>query len=142
MTTSPVYRAPLRSRRDDVDHAAAVDRALLIGIVGVGEALDERAERRLARFVAAPDGSFVWTRRPDGAVLVGRMSGACRRDADGAAVDLVHVRDCDWVPEPVDPALVPPAVAQTFARGGRNFQQIHPGDVRAQTAAVWDRLSD
>ena len=141
MTTAPVYRAPLRSRRDDVDHASAIDRAMDLGVVGVGEVTDERAERRLERFAAAPDGSFVWTRRPDGSVLVGRMTGACRRDEDGAAVDLVHVRDCDWVLEPVDPALVPPAVAQTFARGGRNFQQIHPGDVEGRTAALWDRLS-
>jgi hypothetical protein len=136
-----VYRAPLRSRRDDVDHAAAVDRALRLGLVGMGEATDERAVRRLERFVAAPTGSFVWTRRPGGELLLGRVTGPWRRDDDGAAVDLVNVRDCDWIAEPVDPALVPAAVAQTFARGGRNLQQIHPGDVEARTGDVWERLS-
>ena len=139
---SPVYRAPLRSRRDDVDHAAAVDRALRRGVVGVGEPTDGRAERRLERFAAAPDGSFVWTRHPAaGTAHLGRMTGPVRTDPDGDAVDLVHVRDCDWLAEPVDAALVPAAVAQTFARGGRNLQQIHPGDVEARTAAVWERLS-
>jgi hypothetical protein len=137
----PVYRAPLRSRRDDVDHAAAVERALRLGLVGVGEPADARAERRLERFAAAPVGAYVWTRHPAGRLHLGRITGPCRRDDDGADVDLVHVRDCDWIAEPVDPALVPPAVAQTFARGGRNFQQTHPGDVEVETARVWERLS-
>jgi hypothetical protein len=136
-----VYRAPLRSRRDDVDHVAAIDRALRLGLVGMGEACDEPAERRLDRLAAAPDGAYVWTRRPDGAVHVGRIAGSWRRDEGGASTDLVNVRDCDWVTEPVDPSLVPAAVTQTFARGGRNFQQIHPGDVEQQTAALWERLT-
>ena len=139
--TDPVYRTPLRSRRDDVDHAAAVERALRLGVVGMGEATDERAERRLDRFAAAPVGAFVWTRHPDGRTYVGRLTGPLRHDAGGAAVDLVNVRDCDWGGPPVDPSLVPAAVAQTFARGGRNLQQIHPGDVEAQTASLWRRLN-
>ncbi len=97
----------------------------------MGEADDVRAERRLERFASAPLGSFVWTRDAAGAVYVGRLTGPLRYDAAGADVDLVNVRDTDWVTRPVDAALVPPAVAQTFARGGRNFQQIHPGDVEA-----------
>lgn len=136
----PVYRAPLRSRRDDIDHGAAVEWALHRGVVGVGEATEERAERRLERFVAAPEGAFVWTRDVDGEVYLGRITGPWRRDERGAPADLVNVRDCDWSTEPVDATLVPPAVRQTFARGGRNFQQIHPGDVESQTAALWDRL--
>lgn len=137
----PVYRAPLRSRRDDVDHAAAVEWALAHALVGVGEVADERGERRLERFVAAPEGAFVWTRHPDGEVYLGRITGPWRRDERGRPTDLVNVRDCDWMVEPVDAALVPAAVRQTFARGGRNFQQIHPGGVEEQTAALWDRLS-
>lgn len=137
----PVYRAPMRSRRDDIDHAAAVRWALAHGIVGVGEATDERAERRLERFIAAPVGAFVWTRDPDGAAHLGRITGPWRLDDRGTHVDLVNVRECDWAAEPVDASLVPDAVRQTFARGGRNFQQTHPGDVEAQTSAVWERLS-
>ena len=131
----------MRSRRDDVDHAAAVERALRLGLVGMGEVTDERAERRLERFADAPAGAFVWTRHPDGRTYLGRITGTLRRDDGGGAVDLVNVRACDWVEQPVDASLVPAAVSQTFARGGRNVQQIHPGDVEAQTAQVWRRLS-
>lgn len=135
---SPVYRAPMRSRRDNT---YAVERALRIGVCGMGEAGDERAERRLERFAAVRKGSFVWTRDADENTYVGRVTGPWRHDPDGAAVDLVNVRDTDWVVEPVDPALVPAAVAQTFARGGRNFQQIHPGNVEAETVDLWEKLS-
>jgi hypothetical protein len=131
----------MRSRRDDVDHGAAVERALRLGLVGMGEATEERAERRLDRFSAAPDGSFVWTQDADGATRLGRMSGPCRRDEDGSGVDLVNVRDCDWIAVPVDPLLIPAAVAQAFSRGGRNLQRTHPGDVEAETEALWERLN-
>lgn len=130
----------MRSRRDDVDHAAAVEWALRSGVVGVGEPYDERAERRLERFVAIDDGAFVWTRHPRGDLHLGRITGLWRHDDDGADVDLVHVRACDWIAQPVDPALCPAAVAQTFSRGGRNLQRIHPGDVEGETAALWERL--
>jgi hypothetical protein len=131
----------MRSRRDDIDWSAAVGRALTTGVVGMGEATDERDERRLDRFIAIPAGSYVWTRDADRQAYVGRITGSWRRDDSGREVDLVHVRDTSWLPEPVDPTLVPPTVAQTFARGGRNFQQIHPGDVEAETAALWERLN-
>ena len=51
--------------------------------------------------------------------------------------DLVHVRDCTWLPDPVPDAQVPPAVTRTFARGGRNFQQVHDPSVEEQSAALW-----
>jgi hypothetical protein len=34
---------------------------------------------------------------------------------------------------------LPPAVARTFHRGGRNFQQIHDPEVAPLTVAVWQR---
>jgi hypothetical protein len=138
---TPVYRAPMRSRRDDVDPAAAVERALAHGVCGMGEALDPRAGRRLERLASAPLEAFVWTRTPDGETYVGRLTGPLRDDVGGAEVDLVHVRDTDWIREPVDPVLVPAGVAQTFARGGRNFQRIHTEGVEPQTAALWERLT-
>ncbi|MEV7395750.1 GAF domain-containing protein [Aeromicrobium sp. NPDC092404] len=131
----------MRSRRDDLPVAAAVERALAIGVCGMGAADDDRARRRLDRFIAAPMGSFVWTRDADGGTYVGRLTGAWRHDPEGAEVDLVNVRDAEWTSDPVDAALVPAAVAQTFARGGRNFQRIHPGDVEVETAELWERLS-
>ena len=134
-----VYRAPMRSRREDVDPYRAVERALEVGLCGMGEVTDERSERRLERFAAVEDGAFVWTRDGDGLTYLGRLTGPLRRDDDPAAsdVDLVHVRACTWLPDPVPDAQVPPAVASTFARGGRNFQQVHDAAVQQQSAELW-----
>lgn len=135
-------RAPMRSRDDSVDHAATLERALTLGLVGMGAARDERAERRLDRFVTAPAGSYAWT-RTDAGLHLGRVDGPHRVDdsADAARVDLVHVRACDWLPEPVDPALVPEQVTYAFSRGGRNLQRIGTPGATERTAAVWDVLS-
>src|SRR4051812_24609651 len=97
----------MRSRRDDIDWPAAVRRALELGICGVGAADDGRAQRRLDRFAAAPTGAFVWTRDGAGHTYVGRLTGPLRHDPAGAPVDLVHVRDCEWLQTPVDPLLIP-----------------------------------
>jgi hypothetical protein len=136
-----VYRAPMRSRLDDVPHAPAVERALRLGVCGVGgrlprppaslddavratyDAHGERVAARLSRFAAAPVGSPVWTRSGDGLLHVGTLDGEWRWDGDDEAwsLDLQHVRDCAWqAPDDV----VPGAVLATFARGGRNFQEI------------------
>jgi hypothetical protein len=130
----------MRSRRDGVEPWLAVERALRIGVCGMGEATDDRAARRLERFTAVPDGSFVWTRDVDGSTYVGRLRGPCRQDRspDAVRADLVHVRDCSWLPDPVAPADIPAAVTLTFDRGGRNFQQIHHRVVLAETQTVWE----
>lgn len=137
----PVYRAPMRSRRDDVDLDLAVVRALDLGLVGIGGRLGsvpaslddavmttyaehgEREAARLRRFSAMPTGAQVWTRDDEGLFHVGTVTGPWRYDAapEARAVDLVHVRDCSWTTA-VD--VVPGAVLATFGRGGRNFQQI------------------
>lgn len=137
----PTYRAPMRSRRDDVDPALAVRRALDLGLCGLGGVLratpsdlhdavrataDEHGARsaaRLARFAAVEDGAVVWTRDDDGLFHVGRLDGAWHYDDAPLArrADLVHVRPCSWrSPD----AAVPGPVLETFGRGGRNFQQI------------------
>jgi len=156
--TPAVYRAPMRSRDDAVSEGAAVARALAIGVCGVGgrvgdapdsiadalAAVDtvcgERMARRLERFAGVPDGAFVWTRDADGFLWLGRLTGPWRYDPspEATAVDLVHVRSCDWLDRPVEPAAVPSGVHEAFARGGRNWQSITRADAARLTAAVWE----
>lgn len=132
----------MRSRRDDVPDGLAVDRALTLGLCGIGgrldpppltlgeavarlsTAYDERTARRLQRFAEVPDGAVVWTREIDGLYRRGHLAGGWRYDAapDAVAADLVHVRPCEWAPEVFGEA--PAAVAYAFSRGGRNFQRI------------------
>ena len=134
-----VFRAPMRSRRDDVDLQSTIDRALVRGLVGFGDAgPGERRARRIARFADVDDGSFVWTRDADGLYWLGRIDGPLFFDDDGVAVDLVHVRPCRWIAQPILEQDVPAAVLNTFARGGRNFQQTHDAGVGPETQCAWD----
>lgn len=153
-----VYRAPMRSRDDTVDVGAAVERALELGLCGVGgrlpsapvslvdaligtdEHYGERTARRLERFAGADDGAFVWTREADGALRLGRLRGPWVYDDDPAAaeVDLVHVRACVWASDPIPDAQAPPPVLATFARGGRNWQRIRAEDALPLSARLWD----
>lgn len=136
------YRAPMRSRRDNVDPALAIARALELGLCGMGAVRNERDQRRLERFAAVPAGVFVWTRSAVGYDL-GRLTGPHREDdhPEAVAADLVHVRDCDWLPDPVDPVLVPEQVRYAFSRGGRNFQRIGLPGTGEATATVWSEIA-
>lgn len=125
----------MRSRRDDVDPQLARDRAFALGLVGFGRI--DVPQRRVDRFAAVPDGSFVWTRDEDGLFWLGRLDGPYVYDAAGEDVDLVHVRPCRWLPRPVVESRCPAAVLATYARGGRNFQQIHDARVGAESLRVW-----
>ncbi len=156
-----VYRAPMRSRDDTIDPELAVQRALDLGVCGMGgvlprvprslsEALEltdaahgTRAAARLERFAAVEIGSLVWTRDTDGLYFVGRISGPWTYDAAPGAheADLVHVRACEWRTSPVDEAVVPAATRQTFARGGRNFQQTHDRAVGEASLLLLERTT-
>lgn len=140
-----VYRAPMRSRNDAVDPQPAIDRALRLGLCGFGQYVDrsgeqERLVRRVGRFAEVDDGSFVWTRDTDGWFWLGRIAGPYFYDADeqAAAVDLVHVRPCEWLSSPMPEQDVPSAVIATFGRGGRNFQEIHHPSIGERTQRIWD----
>ena len=134
----------MRSRRDDVDHGATIEQALTLGLCGFGEAADDsRSARRVERFAEVDDGSFVWTRDTDGLYWLGRIVGPYSYDAsdDATAVDLVHVRECRWLAEPLLEPAVPAAVIATFQRGGRNFQQTHDATVGAESLRIWREFS-
>ena len=145
--TLAVYRAPMRSRRDDVDFGATIARARARGLCGFGgpreSQADERLTRRIQRFRDVDDGSFVWTRDRDGLYWLGRIHGPYFYDADGDAVagDLVHVRECRWLATSLLEQAVPAAVVATFRRGGRNFQQTHDATIGAESQSLWDELS-
>lgn len=142
MSGAPHYRAPMRSRRDDISPYAGAARGIAQGLCGIGGRLDppptdlaeaveatqrvygERRAQALARFAAVPSGAVVWTRDADFRIHRGVVTGPWSYDAssEAHALDLVHVRACSW--EPVPNKQVPAAVHRTFARGGRNFQRI------------------
>lgn len=133
----------MRSRDDRIDPRGSIERALRLGLVGFGCAgADDRLARRVERFADVADGAFVWTRDGDGLYWLGRITGGYFHDDSdaAAAVDLVHVRPCRWICEPVLEPDVPPAVVATFARGGRNFQQTHSPDVGAQSGRIWESV--
>jgi hypothetical protein len=143
--TVAVYRAPMRSRRPDIDHGATIGRARALNLCGFGDSGSsaDRLARRIERFRDVDRGSFVWTRDPDGLYWLGRITGPYFHDTDAAAdaVDLVHVRECRWLTEPLLEPTVPAAVVATFRRGGRNFQQTHDPSVGAESQRLWDQLS-
>lgn len=153
-----VYRAPMRARTLDLTPGAGAAHGIAHALVGTGDALDpppatlgdaisaaaatygEKAGRMLGRFAEVPQGAFVWTRLDDGTYRLGRITGPWRYD-DGTAATAVgihHVRDAAWLDRPFGDDAVPPAVAATFARGGRNLQRIHGDGVDEATAALWD----
>lgn len=150
---SPVFRAPMRSRDDTVDRAAAVGWALTHGLCGVGERDadgrrdDPRVLARAERLAAVPTGAFVWTVDGEGHYRLGRLTGEATYDDSVAARthDLPHQRPCRWLPEPIPEPELPAAVRMSFARGGRNFQRTDPrttpGDVESETAALWERYA-
>jgi hypothetical protein len=146
----------MRSRRDDIDAQPAIDRARRFGLCGFGGVLHPppddlesasmladkeygpRFARRIERFAEVAPGSLAWTRDADGMYWLGRIEGPYTYAADGAAVDLVHVRACQWLSSPLLEPDVPAAVIATFRRGGRNFQQTHDAAVSPESLRIWN----
>jgi hypothetical protein len=135
----PIYRAPMRARELDIEAGAGAEFGVEHGVVGIGPGSGPKAERMLERFAALPDGAFVWTRTTHGAFHLGRIAGPLRRDDSPAAreIGIHHVRPAEWLDRPFGPDEVPPAVAATFARGGRNFQRVHGDAAERRTAELW-----
>lgn len=66
MSFDPVYRAPMRSRRDDIPEFSAVARALKHQLVGVGGRLGPLLDAWQRRWLLSPDSTTngspaVWT---------------------------------------------------------------------------------
>jgi hypothetical protein len=130
----PIFRAPMRARDPDVAPGVGADVGLAHDLVGIGDV----ADRAVARFAELPDGTFVWTRSSDGLFHLGRIAGPRADGAEAAlAVGLRHVRPATWLDRPLREDEVPPAVAATFARGGRNLQRTHDADAERLTAELW-----
>ena len=93
----------------------------------------------LRRFADLPEGALVWTRTADGTYRLGRIAGPWRYDDSAAAheVGIHHVRPATWLDRRFGEDEVPPAVAATFARGGRNFQRTHGERAERRTAELW-----
>jgi hypothetical protein len=154
----PVYRAPMRARDRDAPAGAGAEHALEHGLVGTGDALDappatideavaaaaeahgDKAGRMLRRFAELPEGALVWTRTADGAYHLGRITGPWRYDGSAAArgVGIHHVRPATWLDRPFGEDEVPTAVAETFARGGRNLQRTHSEAAERRTTELWE----
>jgi hypothetical protein len=134
-----IYRAPMRARDLDVPVGAGAEYGLASGGVGIGPGRGEKAARALDRFATVPTGVFVWTRDRAGDYHLGRIAGTVREDRSAAAraLGIVHVRDTTWLARAFQEAEVPPAVVQTFARGGRNFQRTHDRQAERMTAEIW-----
>ena len=132
----------MRARdRDDVPAGAGAEYGLQAGVVGIGPAADgEKPRRMLRRFADLPEGTFVWTRDRAGMFHLGRIAGPCRDDdgPDARRVGIRHVRPTTWLDRPFAEPEVPPAVAATFARGGRNLQRTHSAAAERRTAQLWD----
>jgi hypothetical protein len=136
-----IYRAPMRARDLDVPVGAGAEYGLSSGVVGIGPGRGEKAGRAIHGFATVPAGVFVWTRDRVGNYRLGRIAGALREDRTPAAraVGIVHVRDTTWLSRAFREDEVPPAVARTFARGGRNFQRTHDVEAERMTVALWRR---
>lgn len=136
-----IFRAPMRARDLDVPAGTGAEYWLSCGVVGIGPGRGEKAARALHRFATVPSGVFVWTRDRAGHYHLGQIVGDLREDRSAAAraVGIVYVRDTTWLARAFEETEVPPAVAQTFARGGRNFQRTHDAEAERVTSETWLR---
>ena len=148
----------MRARDRDAPGGSGAAFGLDRGLVGIGDALPSppaslddaveaateahgaKAGRMLRRFAELPDGAPVWTRDASGAYRLGRIAGPWRYDdsAEARETGIHHVRTATWLERPFGDDEVPPGVAATFARGGRNLQRIHGEHAEQRTAELWD----
>ena len=80
----------------------------------------------------------MWTRDRAWDYHLGRIAGAVREDRlpAASAVGIGYVRDTEWLNRGFKETEVPPAVARTFARGGRNFQRTNDSEAERLTSEI------
>lgn len=153
----------MRARnRDDVPEGAGAEHGLRHRLVGIGERLrvvpdsvseavaaatdqdGEKAGRMVRRFAELPYDTLVWTRDGEDGFHLGRITGPWRYDvsSDAVTVGIHHVRSTRWLPRTFTEDEVPAAVAETFRRGGRNFQRTRDDDAEQRTAEIWAAYAD
>ncbi len=143
--TVAVYRAPMRSRRDDVDLGATIERALARGLCGFGGAKkpsDERAARRIERFRVSR--------------MVRSSGPATQRACTGSVASKVRTSTTMMMEQPPSTWFMSANAVgwqnlslsigtrgsdSYVPRGGRNFQQTHDSTVGAESQELWDEFS-
>lgn len=151
----------MRARDRNAPTGAGAEFGVERGLVGIGDALARppatlddaivaateehgaKAGRMVYSFAALPEGAYVWTRVADGTYRLGRLAGDWRYDDSPPAAEagIHHVRPARWLDRPFGEDEVPAAVADTFARGGRNLQRIHGDGAESRTAELWSQHS-
>ncbi|MDQ2621473.1 MAG: GAF domain-containing protein [Actinomycetota bacterium] len=155
--TVRIFRAPMRARDRDLDQFVGARFGVSNGLVGTGDELETvpddlqeallaattqhglKAGRMLERFADLPDGVFVWTQTGADEYRLGKIDGPWRYEAsaDADRTGIHHVRPAEWLDRTFDSGEIPPAVAETFARGGRNFQGTNDSPAEKLTASIW-----
>ena len=74
-------------------------------------------------------GGFTWAVSVD--------PGATDDGADARAVGIHHIRSARWLARAIAPDVVPAAVSESFARGGRNLQRINDDFAASRTLELW-----
>lgn len=157
-----LYRVPMRSRKDGVDHEEQVEWALEHGIVAIGwgrgtetpatledclrgieESWDQRSAACVARFAEANRGSLVWSQHTDGTWLLGEIVGEWKPDysPEAATVDMYQTRKVRWAPRRLLSEEVPGGVIRAFSGRGSAFSEIRNMPARLFSSALLAELS-
>ena len=147
----------MRARDRDLPAFAGAEHGVEAGLVGIGDALAgvpaslaeavaarsaSTARRRPACSAASPSSPTARSSGPEPARRATRSGASPARGATttgprrARSESTTSVR-ARWLSVSFGPDAVPVAVAETFARGGRNLQRIHSDLAERQSVALW-----
>lgn len=156
-----VFRAPMRARDRDLDQFEGSRFGVESGLVGTGDRLESvpadldealmaattqhglKSGRMLERFAGLPEDVFVWTQTGPDEYRLGKIRGSWRYEDSAAArkAGIHHVRPAEWLERSFPASEIPDAVADTFARGGRNFQRTNDEKAAVRSGELWDEFA-